>query len=123
MTLTEYNDLLADHAKEHANKFKAKRTKTSDGQWCDSKAEARRYEELLLMQRSGEISDLAIHPRYPLEVNGIDVSRYTADFRYLDHGIVVVEDVKSPITRKQGDYIIRKKLMKALYKIDITEVS
>lgn len=38
--------------------------------------------------------------------------KYIADFTYKDaHGSLVVEDVKSPITRKNKDYIIKRKLL------------
>ena len=49
---------------------------------------------------------------------------YTADFRYTDkEGKVVVEDVKSPRTRKNPEYIIKRKLMLERYGITIREVA
>ena len=48
---------------------------------------------------------------------------YTADFVYtLSNGVEVVEDVKSEYTRKEKDYIIRRKLMLWRYGIKIIEV-
>ena len=121
MTLEEYNEILVNPA-PRGNKFHAKRTVASDGQMCDSRAEMRRYEQLLLMQRSGEISDLVIHPRWLIQVNGRDICHYTADAQYIDHGILIVEDTKSPPTRKKRDYRIVKKLMEAVFGIQIKEV-
>ena len=49
---------------------------------------------------------------------------YTADFRYTDkEGKIVVEDVKSPRTRKNPEYIIKRKLMLERYGITIREVA
>lgn len=122
MTLDEYRAILNDPEPGKKNKFSAIKTIASDGTKCDSKAEARRWENLLLMQRAGEISELQAHPAWNIEINGYHVTRYTADASYIDHGILVVEDVKSKPTRKKVDYIIRKKLMYALFKIEIKEV-
>lgn len=96
---------------------------TVDGIEFDSVAEARRYRELLWLQNEGAIAELERQPRYPLVVNGVTVSRFTGDFRYLDMGTgqVVVEDVKSGPTRTRA-YVMRRKLVKALYDIDIVEV-
>lgn len=90
----------------------------------DSKKEATRYLELLLLERGGQIDQIDVHPRYYFYVNGCYVGRYTADFRYreMTTGKTVVEDVKGGSTRKLEGYVIRKNLMKALYNIDIVEV-
>ena len=80
------------------NKYGAKKS-IVNGVKFDSKAEAARYADLLLMQRAGEISDLTPHEVFPLEVNGELVCRYIADSSYVrDLGAGktyrVVEDVK-----------------------------
>lgn len=47
---------------------------------------------------------------------------YTADFVYNDEsGKLVVEDVKSDITRKEKDYVLRRKLMLHVHGIRIHE--
>lgn len=47
---------------------------------------------------------------------------YTADFVYTDeNGKEIVEDVKSDITRKEADYVLRRKLMLFIHKIKILE--
>lgn len=47
---------------------------------------------------------------------------YTADFVYLDKaGNEIVEDVKSDITRKEADYVLRRKLMLHIHGIRILE--
>lgn len=93
-----------------------------DGYTFRSKAEHRRYRELRLMERGGEILDLELQPRFPLIVNGVKICVYVADYRYLDcqTGEVRIEDVKGTRTLV---YAMKKKLMKAIHGIDITEVA
>lgn len=69
-----------------------------DGYYFDSTAEGQRYGALKLRQVAGEIKDLQVHPRYPLELNGARVAIYEADFAYLENGRVIVEDVKGTMT-------------------------
>src|ERR1700738_3834031 len=81
----------------------------------DSRREANRYQELLLMEKAGLIRNVEIQPRYDLVVNGHKLGFYKGDFRYeeVSTGIVVTEDVKSPAT-KTAVYKLKKKLVKAL---------
>jgi hypothetical protein len=83
---------------------------TVDNVTFASRAEARRYAELRLLQRSGAIKDLACHPRWPLTVNGLKVATYVADFAYSDAatGRFCVEDVKGVRTPV---YKLKRKLM------------
>ena len=92
-----------------------------DGLAFDSKAEARRYQELKLMQAAGEIKHLECQPRYPLIVNGVRVGEYRGDFRYTETatGRIVTEDVKGVRTQV---YALKKRLMLALYGIEVVEV-
>lgn len=59
-----------------------------------SKAEAARYETLLILEKAGKITDIKLHPKFDL-VAGI---RYEADFSYYEEPKsqerFVVEDVK-----------------------------
>lgn len=91
-----------------------------DGYVFDSVGEHRRYRELKLMEQAGEITELRVHPSWPLIVNGHNIGRYTADFSYRGkNGNLVVEDYKGVKTR---DYILRRKLMQAVHGIEIREV-
>ena len=94
-----------------------------DGYTFASRAEARRYGELALLLRAGAITDLTVHPRWPLHVNGVKVATYIADFAYSDvkTGALVCEDVKSEPT-KTALYRIKKKLMMAVHGIVIVEI-
>ena len=99
------------------NKYNAKKT-TINGITFHSKKEAERYLVLMSMEQAGEITELELQPRWPLVVNGVKIGRYTADFQYRQGGRLVVEDVKGVRTR---DYVLRKKLMRACYGIEIKE--
>lgn len=121
-------------------KYKSKKTEV-DGIIFDSKKEAKRYRELLLMERVGEIQDLRLQYKFVLiPAQYEDVARYSektgkrlkdkrvcvekecayiADFVYLQNGRLVVEDTKGFRT---ADYIIKRKLMLREYGIKIQEV-
>lgn len=85
----------------------------------DSIAEHDRYIELLLMQKAGVISDLECHPSYEVipkqeTPEGRQNFRnviYTPDFRYKRDGKEIVEEVKSEFTRKEKDYVLRRKML------------
>jgi hypothetical protein len=98
-------------------KYRNRRT-IYEGIAFDSKKEAARWEQLLLLQRAGEIQDLVRQIRYELVVNGIKVATYVADFRYRDRGREIVEDCKGMVTR---EYKLKKLLMLAVHKITILE--
>ena len=91
-----------------------------------SKKEARRYSELLLLERAGVITDLQMQVPFLLipsqRINGKVVEReckYIADFVYTENGKKVVEDTKGIKTDK---YIIKRKLMLYIHGIQIKEV-
>ena len=102
-----------------------------DGFCFDSKAEARRYQQLKLLEKVGDIFDLELQPKYTLVPKYTTrcgkVRRaitYTADFRYkvllsrvkhaykkdTEVSFTVVEDVKSPATAKNTTYIMKRNL-------------
>ena len=87
------------------NKYNAKR-QTIDGYTFDSQKEARRYGELCLLVKAGEITDLTVHPKFVLQEGFIDRDgkkirpiTYSADFKYWDKLVWVVEDVKGVQTQ------------------------
>lgn len=91
-----------------------------DGIIFASRLEARRYTELKLLERAGEITKLELQPKFLLEVNDILICTYIADFMYVEAAIqkIIVEDSKG---MKTPVYQIKKKLMKAIFNIDILE--
>jgi hypothetical protein len=100
-------------------KYRAKPVRV-DGIWFASTKEARRYSELKLLLQAGEIFDLKLQPTFTLKIGKELICRYRGDFQYLDkNGQRIVEDAKGlrlPI------YRLKKRLMKALLGITITEV-
>lgn len=87
----------------------------------DSKAEARRYGELRLQEKAGQITDLEVHPTYELVVNGYRIGKYTVDFRYKRDGRMVVEDVKGGAKSDPNLRAVKLKikLVRALYGVDV----
>lgn len=110
-----------------SNKYRASQT-VVDGIKFDSKKEAKRYRELKLLERAGKITELELQPKYDLipttKIHGKTHCKitYSADFKYQDdQGRKIVEDVKSDITKKNPVYQIKKRLMKQVHGIEITE--
>lgn len=107
------------------SKFNAVKT-VVDGVTFASKAEARRYGQLKVLQASGLIfGHLVLQPVYriyvkPLGKDPIIVGKYVGDFQYeAADGTKVVEDVKG---FKTPVYRLKKKLVEALYGIEIREI-
>lgn len=96
------------------HKYGAKKTEV-DGITFDSKSEAKRYQELKLLERGGAIQNLSLQPRFLLQEGFYDewedkkvrAIEYVADFQYDENGITIVEDVKG---MKTSDYKIKRKL-------------
>lgn len=88
----------------------------------DSKAEARRYEQLLLRLRVGDIHSLELHPRFDLAINGIKLGFYKADFAYFDarSSQRIVEDVKGVRT---PIFNLKAKLVRALHGVSIAVIA
>jgi len=84
----------------------------------DSKAEANRYQDLRLLEQARTITGLKLQPRFALNVNGVHVCDYISDFEFYENGRRIVEDVKGYRTR---DFIIKKKLMLAVFGIEVRE--
>lgn len=109
------------------SKYGAK-TVEADGRVFDSRAEYRRWCDLVAMQRAGHIRELRCQVRYELLPSQRKPSggtergvAYVADFVYLDaDGRQVVEDVKGVRT---PEFILKRKLMLHIHGIEIQEVS
>lgn len=101
-----------------------------------SKKEARRYRQLMVMLKAGEISDLRLQPQFTLQESYVTPQggrvravKYVADFSYqrpVREGAdtrweAVVEDVKSRAT-KTAQYEVKRKWFRAKYGFDVTEV-
>ncbi len=118
------------------NKYKSKKVEV-DGIVFDSKKEAKRYHELILLEKAGEIQNLQMQVKYVLipaqrepdiigKRGGIKPGKliekecsYYADFVYQENEKTIVEDTKGMRTK---DYIIKRKLMLYVHKIRIIEI-
>ena len=119
------------------NKYHNRKVKTSDGLVHDSKREAMRWNELLLLERAGLIKDLKRQVKFVLipaqyeqgtigKRGGIKQGKllerelsYIADFVYTENGEMVVEDTKGFKTK---EYILKRKLMLYIHKIQVREI-
>ena len=126
------------------NKYHSKKARTADGILHDSRKEARRWSELLLLERAGAITGLQRQVKYVLVpkqeetfarygVNGnrlADGTRvverecaYIADFVYTKDGEEVVEDVKGYSRGVAYDlFTIKRKLMLYIHHIRVREI-
>ena len=110
-------------------KYKNKKV-VLNGITFDSQKEARRYRDLSLLERVGEIQDLqtqysfvlADSVKFESEPRRKPAVKYVADFVYQENGQMVVEDVKSEMTRKLAVYRLKKHLMKSVHGIEIKEI-
>lgn len=101
-------------------KYRNRRTEV-DGITFASAKEARRYRQLKLLERAGEIADLELQPSFVLSGQDGDPLRYDtgravtykADFRYYDirKQIWVIEDAKGFATRT---YKLKKAVMRGM---------
>lgn len=115
-----------------------------DGVRFASQKEGRRYQELKLLERAGEVRNLVLQPEFVLEVasvtNGVGfrwprkVGKYRGDFAYEERYEVaarkgtllptvkwraITEDVKG---FKTPVYRLKKKMVEAQYGIEIREI-
>lgn len=103
----------------------------ADGTVLDSKRELNRYNDLTLLQKAKQITELEVHPRYPIQFEGrqtigdndpiIKIKyasgrqlTYVADFRYVRNGRTVIEDVKMESGHRTATYKIKRALMNAM---------
>ena len=99
------------------NKYKNKKI-TVDDYIFDSIQESRRYKELKLLLRAGKIQDLELQPHFLLQEsfkkNGKTYRKieYIADFKYIENGKTIVEDVKG---LKTDVFKIKHKLFEKKY--------
>ena len=89
-----------------------------DGLKFDSKKEAQRYAELKLLEKCGVIQNLKTQVKFcivPKTEKNRRARFYIADFVYTENGVDTIEDVKSPITRRNPVYSLKKALVLVNY--------
>ena len=87
----------------------------------DSKWEAERYGQLVMLQRANQIRDLVTQVKFDIKINNEKICTYIADFTYYEKnkdGVeeFIVEDAKGLET---AVFRLKKKLMKAVNNIEI----
>lgn len=114
---------------------------TVGGEVFDSRKELKRYNQLMMLQSRGEISDLKRQVEYELLPNQYEIIErysektgkrlkdekrlverrvcYVADFVYQKYGETIVEDTKGFKTK---DYILKRKMMFFFKGIKIREI-
>lgn len=100
-----------------------------DGIKFRSGKEARRYQELLMAEKAGLISNLKVHPRFKIDVEGGHICDYIADFSYneVEAGRLIVEDTKGKDKKTGWDtrteaYKLKKVMMRVINRIEVREV-
>jgi len=102
------------------SKYHAIRTQNADGTWSDSLREARFDAQIMLLQHDPKTARVVRKEKFPIVVNGEKICTFVSDwFVEKKTGEKIVYDakgVKTPI------YKLKKKLVKALYGLDIVEL-
>lgn len=99
------------------NKYRNKKVIVEDYVF-DSIQESIRYKELKLLLRAGQISNLELQPHFLLQdsfkKNGKTYRKieYIADFKYIENGKTIVEDVKG---MKTDVFKLKHKLFEKKY--------
>lgn len=137
--MEQYNQLKSD-IKAKVAKYKNQKVKYEhyglDGNKIgifDSKKEMNRHTMLKKRELAGEISYLKRQVKFtliPAQYSVVNGKRtcieravsYYADFTYIENGKLIVEDVKSNVTKALPAYILKRKMMLYFHKIQIKEV-
>lgn len=85
----------------------------------DSIKERNHFIYLKQLEEKGTIKDLKLQVKFPVVVNKKRICSYVSDFTYYDEFGYHVVDVKSPITAKNPVFRLKKKLVEALYNLEI----
>lgn len=123
------------------SKFRNTKVEGPNGMKFDSKKELKRYNELVLLERAGEISSLrrqvtftllnAAYEEVPVQLKTkirfkrvclFRETTYIADFVYYKDGEEVVEDVKASPRFQDPVYKLKKKLMYMVHNVKIKEI-
>jgi hypothetical protein len=104
------------------SKYRNVECAAGDGTIFGSQKERNRYEELLLLERLGEIEKLERQVKWVLipKQGSERAVKYYSDFQYFDkRGKFHVEDTKGMRTK---EYVIKRKLLKWIHGVTIEEL-
>lgn len=122
----QFLKLVGDNkdAKGKQNKHRNTIVMDPDHGKFDSKGELRRYKELLILQRAGQIDRLERQTAFLLIPKSDKFRKivYNADFTYYENDHFIVEDFKNPYNRKKDKaYRLKKIMMYHFHGIEIKE--
>jgi len=118
LTVDEFKNLTS---KKRQSKYNAQQVCLENGMRFDSKKEAVRWNQLVLMERAGVIRGLRRQVPFIL-INKSAYGRqivYKADFLYIQDGKEIVEDAKGYRT---DVYKLKRRMMAERYGIIVREV-
>lgn len=128
MSAKEFQRLHGQGSTKQHQKYGSK-VASADGHKFHSRKEAKRYGELVLLQRLGKIAGLRMQVPFGLyagtitspKAEAIAVAKYIADFVYITvpGGERVIEDVKGFRTPL---YKLKKKFVETCHGVTITEI-
>lgn len=113
------------------SKHNGVKTVCAHGHKHDSKREAKRCADLHLLQDTGHIAGLKVHPFFPFVIDGEapkmgngHKAGVTLDFSYVDGDNLIAEDVKGRSKLADSrDWPLRKAIFKHIYRSwDLREV-
>jgi len=123
-TPAQYQTHLQSQGNKKRSKYNNKKTPWA-GNWrgehveliFDSSGECNRFCELKLMEQRGLIEHLQLQKRFELTAKqkGERAENFVIDFVYIEKGVMVAEDYKSPPTRKNPLYVSKRKRFKMQY--------
>lgn len=114
ITSKQYNEYVIK--KEKRSKYNNRKTQI-DGITFDSEKEALRYAELKMLEKAGKITELErqkkfeLQPAFYYQGHKQRAIFYVCDFFYRQGDKYIIEDVKSPITKNNAVYKLKKKMM------------
>lgn len=95
-----------------SSKYRAIKTPCASGHVHDSKKEAARCDDLRALEDLGHIAELEHQPEFAVEINGVVICKYRADFAWWQGDARIVEDVKGVTTPL---FNLKKKLVEATH--------
>ena len=90
----------------------------------DSRGESSRARALEVLELAGEIKNLKFQPRFTLVPETSPPIVYVPDFQYEEDGETIVEDFKSPATRRDPVFRLKLRLWKwrGPYRLKLTQM-
>lgn len=142
MSVADFRVLLASLSSPKTNKYGAKSVwrcmdcggafvrekvcgscQSTNTRRFDSKAEAAHYDELRIAERTGLIRKLECQPGFAIEINGVKVGDYIADFEYIEgKDQLRVVDVKGGDATDTPLSKFKRKCVKAIHGVTVEVV-